>query len=89
MFVSLAEIYRKRLLAVVMTGMGNDGSHGIRAVKAAGGKVVAEAEETTVVFGMPREAIATGVVDRIVPLDRMVGEIVSNCGFMPSVKECP
>lgn len=87
MFVSLAEIYRKRLLAVVMTGMGNDGSRGIRAVKAAGGKVMAEAEETTVVFGMPREAIATGVVDRIVPLDRMAREIVSNCGFMPSVTE--
>ncbi|TWJ26390.1 protein-glutamate methylesterase/protein-glutamine glutaminase [Geobacter argillaceus] len=84
MFASLAEIYRERLLAVVMTGMGNDGSRGIRAVKAAGGKVVAEAEETTVVFGMPREAIATGVVDRIVPLDRMVREIVNTCGFMPA-----
>ena len=84
MFVSLAKIYRKRLLAVVMTGMGNDGSRGVEAVKAAGGRVVAEAEETTVVFGMPREAIATGVVDRIVPLDRMVREIVNTCGFMPA-----
>ena len=81
MFESLAEIYRQRLLAVVMTGMGNDGSRGIKAVKAAGGRTVAEAEESTVVFGMPREAIATGVVDRIVPLDRMVREIVANCGF--------
>lgn len=83
MFESLAGIYRSRLLAVVMTGMGNDGSQGVRAVKAAGGRVMAEAEETAVVFGMPREAIATGTVDRIVPVDRMVREIVYSCGFMP------
>jgi len=85
MFSSLSEIYARRLLAVVLTGMGNDGSRGVRAVKAAGGQVLAEAEETSVVFGMPREAIATGVVDRIAPLDRMAREILFRCGVGPKI----
>lgn len=56
------------MLALVLTGMGNDGSKGVLAVKAAGGRVLAESESTAVVFGMPREAIATGCVDKVVPL---------------------
>jgi len=56
------------VLAVVLTGMGGDGGRGVRAVKAAGGHVIAEAQETAVIFGMPQEAIATGVVDEILPL---------------------
>jgi two-component system, chemotaxis family, protein-glutamate methylesterase/glutaminase len=82
MFVSLAEIYGSKLLAVVLTGMGNDGSKGVRAVKKVGGEVLAEAEETSVVFGMPREAIATGLVDKVVPLPRMAREITLRCGIV-------
>ena len=83
MFSSLAAIYGPRLLAVVLTGMGNDGSKGVKAIKAVGGEVLAEAEESAVVFGMPREAIATGVVDKVTPLERMAREIVIRCGFVP------
>lgn len=81
MFISLADIYGPRLVAVVLTGMGNDGKQGVKAVKDAGGQVLAEAEDTAIVFGMPREAIATGLVDKIAPLDRMAREIVLRCGL--------
>jgi two-component system chemotaxis response regulator CheB len=83
MFASLAEIYQSRMLAVVLTGMGNDGAQGVRHAKRLGAQVVAESEETAVVYGMPREAVATGLVDRVVPLDAMVREIVYRCGLMP------
>jgi two-component system chemotaxis response regulator CheB len=76
MLESCADIYKKRMIAVILTGMGNDGSKGIRAVHQQGGYVIAESDETSVVFGMPREAIATGVVDRVVPLDRVAREIL-------------
>jgi two-component system, chemotaxis family, protein-glutamate methylesterase/glutaminase len=83
MFVSLAEIYRSRMLAVVLTGMGNDGAKGVREAKRLGAQVIAESEESAVVFGMPREAIATGLVDRVAPIDAMAREIVYRCGLMP------
>ena len=81
MFESCSHIYRKRLVAVVLTGMGNDGSKGVRIVKEHGGYVVAESEETAIVYGMPREAVATGAVDRCVPLNRIVSEIILQGGF--------
>jgi two-component system, chemotaxis family, protein-glutamate methylesterase/glutaminase len=83
MFCSCAGIYRSRMLAVVLTGMGNDGTRGVREAKRLGAQVVAESEESAVVFGMPREAIATGLVDRVVPIDAMVREIVYRSGLMP------
>ncbi|HXE97987.1 MAG TPA: chemotaxis response regulator protein-glutamate methylesterase [Dongiaceae bacterium] len=81
MLESCAGIYRKRVAAVILTGMGNDGSRGVRIIKDHGGCVIAESEETAVVYGMPREAVATGVVDRSVPLDRVAAEIVLQGGF--------
>ncbi|MFZ4856405.1 MAG: protein-glutamate methylesterase/protein-glutamine glutaminase [Desulfuromonadaceae bacterium] len=81
MFLSCAEIYRSRVTAVILTGMGNDGSKGVRSVKEHGGYVIAESEETAIVYGMPREAVATGVVDRCVPLGRIAAEIIIQGGF--------
>ena len=86
MFASLAPIYGPGLLAVVLTGMGNDGSKGVQAVKAAEGMVLAESEESAVVFGMPREAIATGLVDKVSPLNRMAREIILRCGLLPDME---
>jgi len=83
MFNSCARVFGPRLLGVVLTGMGNDGSKGVVAIKGSGGQVLAESEDSAVVFGMPREAIATGVVDKVVPLDRMAREIVLRCGVGP------
>jgi two-component system chemotaxis response regulator CheB len=76
MLESCADIYKNRMIAVILTGMGNDGSKGVRQVHGRGGYVIAESDETAVVYGMPREAVATGLVDRIVPLQRVPGEIL-------------
>jgi two-component system chemotaxis response regulator CheB len=81
MLESCAAIYRNRVAAVILTGMGNDGSKGVRIVKEKGGFVIAESEETSIVYGMPREAVATGVVDRCVPLGQIASEIVIQGGF--------
>lgn len=71
LFSSTAQSYGSSLLAVVLTGMGSDGSQGIRVARAAGALTIAEAEESCVVFGMPREAMRTGAVQRVVPLSGM------------------
>jgi two-component system chemotaxis response regulator CheB len=68
LFVSAARACGGGLLAAVLTGMGDDGAAGIGAVGAAGGLTIAEAEETCVVYGMPREAVRTGAVQRVLPL---------------------
>jgi two-component system chemotaxis response regulator CheB len=77
LFVSAAKHYGSELLAVVLTGMGDDGRRGVVAVKKAGGKVIAESEETAVIFGMPQQAIRTGAVDLVLPLHRIPNAIQS------------
>jgi two-component system chemotaxis response regulator CheB len=72
---SAAAFARPLTLAVVLTGMGNDASKGVQAVKAAGGHVIVQDEATSVIFGMPAEAIKTGSVDEILPLDQISGAI--------------
>jgi two-component system chemotaxis response regulator CheB len=76
LFHSLVEQEVERIVAVVMTGMGTDGAEGIQAIKAQGGWVIAQDEETCVIYGMPKAAAATGCVDRIVPLSSIPEEIV-------------
>jgi two-component system chemotaxis response regulator CheB len=68
MFESAAKHFGQDLLAVVLTGMGDDGRRGVRAVRASGGTVIAESEDTAVIFGMPQQAIRTGAVDAVLPL---------------------
>ena len=58
-------------IAVILTGMGNDGSRGVQAVKQAGGYVIAQDEPTSVIFGMNAEAIKTGAVDQVLPLENI------------------
>jgi two-component system chemotaxis response regulator CheB len=60
-----------------MTGMGDDGARGLKEMHDAGARTVAEDESTCVVFGMPKEAIKLGAVDRVVPLDSIPAEIIS------------
>jgi len=81
LFCSCAPIYGSRMLAVVLTGMGNDGSRGVRAVKDSGGKVIAESESSSIVYGMPREAFATGCVDIVADLQDVPQEILVFGGF--------
>jgi two-component system chemotaxis response regulator CheB len=70
-----ARIYGPSLLLVVLTGMGKDGLDGARAVKAAGGRVLVEAESTCVVYGMPRAVAEAGLADEILPLDELPAAI--------------
>ncbi len=62
-------------VGVILTGMGNDGAKGAKAVKSAGGYVIAQDEATSVIFGMPAEAIKTGAVDEVLPIDDIAAAI--------------
>lgn len=77
LMASVARIYGARSLGVVLTGMGSDGVEGLRAIRAAGGRTLAESEETALIYGMPKAALEAGVVERSVPLDRIADEIVA------------
>jgi len=77
LMASAAEVCGPRAVGVVLTGMGSDGTEGLRAIRKGGGLTLAEAEGTCVIYGMPKAAAAAGVVDRVVPLDRMAEEIVA------------
>lgn len=79
MMVSVAETSGPAVLGVVLTGMGRDGAEGVVAIKRRKGQCLAESEETSIVFGMPQEAIKTGAVDKVLPLGKMAGEIVQRC----------
>lgn len=68
LFETAAAAFGPRLTAVILTGMGKDGAAGVRAVKDRGGIVLAESESTAAIYGMPKEAAATGCVDEILPL---------------------
>ena len=81
MFASASEVFKDKLVGVVLTGMGNDGAKGVVQIKENGGQVIAESEETSVVYGMPKEAVATGRVDRVVPLNQVCREILKRCGY--------
>jgi two-component system, chemotaxis family, protein-glutamate methylesterase/glutaminase len=76
LMASAAEVYGALAVGVVLTGMGSDGTEGLRAIRARGGLTLAEAEETCVIFGMPKAAIEAGVIERTRPLDRIASEIL-------------
>jgi two-component system chemotaxis response regulator CheB len=67
------------LIGVILTGMGHDGASGMASIKRKGGHTIAEDRSTCVVFGMPKSAIETGMVDEVVPLDRIPEAIIKAC----------
>jgi two-component system chemotaxis response regulator CheB len=70
-----ATAFGRRAVGVVMTGMGRDGAEGARAIKAAGGVTLAQDQATSVIWGMPRTAVEAGVIDRVLPLERLADAI--------------
>ena len=65
---SAAAQYGRLVIGIILTGMGVDGTAGARCIKAAGGRIIAEHESTSVVYGMPQSVVAAGLADRVVPL---------------------
>ena len=76
MFQSAAEVYGSRVLGVVMTGMGSDGRDGAAWIKARGGQIVTEAEQSCVVYGMPRSVVEAGLSDANAPLESLFDVIL-------------
>jgi len=76
LFKSAAEVFGDKTLAVVMTGMGDDGTQGAAWIKAKGGQVFVEAEETCIVYGMPRSVMEAGLCDKSVPLGKLAAAIL-------------
>jgi two-component system chemotaxis response regulator CheB len=74
---SATAIYGSSLIAAILTGMLNDGANGVRAVKRAGGFVIAQDQATSVIWGMPRAAIETGAVDAILSLENIAPTLVA------------
>ncbi|MCU4138288.1 MAG: Chemotaxis response regulator CheB [Thermodesulfobacteria bacterium] len=71
LFESLAEVYNGKTLALILTGMGNDGKEGAKKVKEKGGVVLAQDAESSVVFGMPKAVIEEGLADEVINLSRI------------------
>lgn len=76
LFQSAADVYGARTLGVVMTGMGSDGREGAAWIKARGGRILTEAEESCVVYGMPRSVVEAGLSDSSVTLENMAAAIL-------------
>ena len=80
LFKSVAEEFASLAIALLMTGMGDDGAQGLGAVKQAGGITIAQSEESCVVFGMPKAAIDRGYATRVVALDTLASTLQALCG---------
>ncbi|HEX2831659.1 MAG TPA: chemotaxis response regulator protein-glutamate methylesterase [Thermoanaerobaculia bacterium] len=79
LLVSASKACRERMIAVIMTGMGDDGSEAMRAVREGGGRTIAESSDTAIIFGMPAEAIRTGAVEQVLPLGQIPDAIQRLC----------
>ena len=74
MFSTAADVFKKNTVAVLLTGMGRDGAQAMGAIKAKGGRTIAQNEQTSIIFGMPKAAIELGVVDKVLPLNQIASQ---------------
>jgi two-component system chemotaxis response regulator CheB len=79
LFRSVAAEFGSRAVAALMTGMGDDGAHGLGLIKDAGGLTIAQSEDSCTVFGMPKAAIERGNAMRVVPLDMLANTLALQC----------
>ncbi len=76
LFISASKVYSSHLLSIVLTGMGKDGAQGTVEIKKNGGITIAEDKSTCTIYGMPKAAYETGMVDMVVSLDNVAGQII-------------
>jgi len=79
LFKSVAEEFGDKAVALLMTGMGEDGAQGMNHVKSAGGMTIAQSEDSCVVFGMPKAAIERGYAVRVVGLEAIANTLLAQC----------
>jgi two-component system chemotaxis response regulator CheB len=77
LFASAAAVWGGSILALVLTGMGTDGTKGAAELAAAGASVIAQDEATSVVWGMPGSAVNSGVCSAVLPIDQIAGKVIS------------
>ncbi|MCK5127736.1 MAG: chemotaxis response regulator protein-glutamate methylesterase [candidate division Zixibacteria bacterium] len=77
MMNSVEDNYKGSTLGVIMTGMGNDGVNALQRIKDSGGSIIAQNEDTCVVYGMPRAAVDAGIADKVSPVEYIARDIVS------------
>ncbi|MBN1970186.1 MAG: chemotaxis response regulator protein-glutamate methylesterase [Candidatus Delongbacteria bacterium] len=78
-FLSINEVYRGRVLAVILTGMGSDGTEGLKKIHENNGFIIGQNQESCVVYGMPKEANETGLSNVVVDLSEIAKLIIENC----------
>ncbi len=89
LFRSVANVYGAATLALVLTGMGHDGQKGAEEIVRAGGRVIAQDEATSVVWGMPGAVVHAGIAEEVLPLDKIGQAIVSRVGTKSSTPHMP
>jgi two-component system chemotaxis response regulator CheB len=89
LFASAAEVYGGAVIAVILTGMGQDGLRGAEILKAQGASILAQDETSSVVWGMPGAVVNAGLADRVLPLDEVVPEILRITGRMSEESKWP
>ncbi|MFC1616750.1 chemotaxis protein CheB [Candidatus Margulisiibacteriota bacterium] len=80
LLMSIAKVYKRNTIGVILTGMGADGVNGLKAIKDSNGKTIAQDKNTSVIFGMPKVAIEKEVVDIVLPIDKIAPEIFQMLG---------
>ncbi|QEG39981.1 chemotaxis-specific protein-glutamate methyltransferase CheB [Roseimaritima ulvae] len=76
LFASAAEMFGEKTVGIILTGMGQDGVQGIRAIRNAGGRTIAQDEQSCVIYGMPRAAVEQGLIDDVLPIDQIPGQLM-------------
>lgn len=86
MFSSAANVFDEGMVGIILTGMGRDGAHAMGLIKAKGGHTIAQDKQTAIIFGMPDAAIKMGVIDEVLPLDRIAFHAMKHIQTMPLVE---
>lgn len=86
LFESLAREHGPATIACLLTGMGRDGAAGLLAIRGAGGVTVAQDEATSIVYGMPREAVLLGAAEQVLPIEEIGPAIVAAAGSAAAMR---